>query len=98
MKVRIIITQGKRGQITEEGLNVGLWKITESTPCRYHADKVSSLRRPTGPRGDRAADIRSERPGICAWLMSKANAFDCLHFFPGLNLEFKSNAIWMEEI
>lgn len=52
----------------------------------------------TGPRGNGVANMDSERPGILTWLMSKANALDCLHSFPGLNLEFKSNIIWMEEI
>lgn len=41
------------------------------------------------PSGDRTADISSERPGILTWLMSKAYALDCLHSFPGVNLEFK---------
>lgn len=64
----------------------------------YHADKEGSLRRPAGPRGNRGAAISPERPGICTWLTSKANALDSLYSFPGLNLEFKSNVIWMEEI
>lgn len=67
-------------------------------PSGYHADKEGSLRGPYWTGEDRATDIRSERPRILTWLMSKANALDCLHSFPGLNLEFKSNIIWMEEI
>lgn len=51
----------------------------------------------TGLREDRAAYTNSERPGILTWFMSPTNVLDCLHSLLGLNLEFKSNVIWMKK-
>lgn len=64
----------------------------------YYVDKEGSFRGFYWIGEDRVIDIRFERFRIFIWFMFKVNVFDCLYFFLGLNLEFKLNIIWMEEI